>query len=418
LHEFKITPQGTALVTVYEVIPFDLSPVGGPKNGWIYDGVFQEISIATGELLFEWRSSDHYPVNSTYLHLPGNVGRKKSRAWDYFHINSIDKDDEGNYYISARYSHSITAISPKGKILWILGGKLNNFHDLSGGKATDFAWQHHAAYLGNDTLTIFDNSATDKFTSNSHSRGMLITLDRSNPKQYTATLQHEYLPSQKALSTSQGSVQILHDSGNVFVGWGHSAAFSEYTASGERICDIRFGSPVYYNWGWVKSYRAFKANWKGQPSWKPSLVVGNGMHGFSAWASWNGATEVRSWRVEGADGPSDAHFIEPIGLELERSGFETELAIDAVKGKFLRLKALGAKGEILGVSEILERESGLLVDAQGVYIAGQRRESGWSRTLIGVCAFMSAGALVWRFGAPVLARVEKLWYYSRGWSLV
>lgn len=57
LHDFVITANDTALVTIYDPIPADLSSVGGPELGWLYDGVFQEIDIATGKLLFEWRAS-------------------------------------------------------------------------------------------------------------------------------------------------------------------------------------------------------------------------------------------------------------------------------------------------------------------------------------------------------------------------
>ncbi|EXJ68896.1 uncharacterized protein A1O5_07828 [Cladophialophora psammophila CBS 110553] len=60
LHEFQITRRGTALMTVYEPTPANLSAFGIGAQGWIYDSVFQEVDIETGELIFEWRASQHY----------------------------------------------------------------------------------------------------------------------------------------------------------------------------------------------------------------------------------------------------------------------------------------------------------------------------------------------------------------------
>ena len=53
LHEFRITEDGTALVTGYEITTADLSSLGKSQKGWIYDAVIQEIDIETGELIFQ-----------------------------------------------------------------------------------------------------------------------------------------------------------------------------------------------------------------------------------------------------------------------------------------------------------------------------------------------------------------------------
>src|SRR5580692_10182550 len=45
IHEFHLTPQGTALITAYNTIPRDLSSVGGPSDGLVTEGVVQEIEI-------------------------------------------------------------------------------------------------------------------------------------------------------------------------------------------------------------------------------------------------------------------------------------------------------------------------------------------------------------------------------------
>src|ERR671910_171696 len=58
-HEFLISPQDTALITIYNAVPRDLSSVGGSKDSVAIQGIVQELDIQTGEVLFEWRSIDH-----------------------------------------------------------------------------------------------------------------------------------------------------------------------------------------------------------------------------------------------------------------------------------------------------------------------------------------------------------------------
>jgi Arylsulfotransferase (ASST) len=38
-HEFLISPQDTALITIYNAVPRDLSSVGGSKDGLAWQGV-------------------------------------------------------------------------------------------------------------------------------------------------------------------------------------------------------------------------------------------------------------------------------------------------------------------------------------------------------------------------------------------
>src|SRR5262249_13765196 len=52
LHEFQISPWNTALVTSNEVVPADLSSVGGSSRGNVVGGVIQELSLPDGRLLW------------------------------------------------------------------------------------------------------------------------------------------------------------------------------------------------------------------------------------------------------------------------------------------------------------------------------------------------------------------------------
>ena len=63
LHEFYVTPQGTALVVAYRAVRANLKPLG-PKSGALLDSIAMEIDIKTGHVLFEWHSLGHIPVRT------------------------------------------------------------------------------------------------------------------------------------------------------------------------------------------------------------------------------------------------------------------------------------------------------------------------------------------------------------------
>ncbi|KAL4919001.1 ASST-domain-containing protein [Aspergillus aurantiobrunneus] len=361
LHEFHLTADGTALATIYDPTLTDLSPIGGPEIGWIYDCLFQEIDIETGDLIFEWRASEHFPINSTYHALAEGAGKERASAFDFFHINSVDKDTQGNYIISARHFHIVSCISRHtGETLWTLGGKTNDFRDLSNGEATSFAWQHDARWhADSSTLTLFDNAAHSYSDPPSESRGMVIYLDI--PKR-EATLRSAYYHPYHTKSVSQGNVQLLDDSGRVFVSWGHSAAYSEFSADGLLECNVHYGALAFFDFGRVVSYRAFKADWIGNPQSQPDAVV----TGDVAHVSWNGATEVTTWRLETWKFDLNNSNIAELDLtedtitldECAKSGFETEISISAeIDSPIFRIAALDAKGKVLGVTDPLQRES-------------------------------------------------------------
>src|SRR5918912_640287 len=138
LHEFLITPEDTALLTAYAAVPTDLSPAGGTQSGAAWEGIVQELDLETGEVLFEWHSLDHVGVEDSYLPPP----QDPDFVYDYFHVNSIDVDHDGNLLISSRNTWAVYKIERKGgQILWRLGGKKSDFEM---GEGTRTAYQHDA----------------------------------------------------------------------------------------------------------------------------------------------------------------------------------------------------------------------------------------------------------------------------------
>ncbi|KAJ5683552.1 hypothetical protein N7462_006717 [Penicillium macrosclerotiorum] len=350
LHEFHITPNGTALITIYDPIPADLTSVGGPELGWLYDGVFQEIDIASGELLFEWRSSNFYPPSSSYESLHER-GHERTLGYDYFHINSVDKNDQGQYLVSGRHTHTVTCVDgTTGEVLWTLGGKHNEFTDDSGGAATNFAWQHDARWRDGNRITLFNNGASNDHDPSIVTHGALLELDIPARR---AALVTSYDHPQDMLAVSQGNVQVL-DTGNVLVGWGHSAAYTEFTKEGDVLCDVHFGASAYFSFGRIVSYRVYKGSWIGTPNTTPDAAIADD----SVFVSWNGATEVASWQLEIWDGAGLDNMTFTATDQVDRTGFETEIRLPPQVTSYFQVSAKNANGDIIGTTQILQRGSG------------------------------------------------------------
>jgi arylsulfotransferase ASST len=328
LHEFVITSEGTALIPVYARVRRDLSPFGGVKNGTVYDSVVQEIDIATGRVLFQWRSLDHVPIGDSYLK---KVPKKKSEPYDYFHVNSIDPGPNGSILVSARHTDAVYAISRRtGKVLWQLGGKRSDF---AMGPKTRFGWQHDARLQPDGTLTIFDNEAAPALAK--RSRVIVLRLDT---KRMTATLVRAYVHPDGLLSKHQGDAQFLPD-GHVVVGWGSEPYVTEFDRSGAVIFDARFNKGA-------DNYRAYRFPWTGRPTDRPSITVERKDDGeATVYASWNGATEVRRWGV--LAGPDPGH-LRRVAVEA-RNGFETPIDVKT-KARSIAVQALDGGGHVLGAS--------------------------------------------------------------------
>ena len=105
VHEFLLTAKGTALITVYDEKTVDLS---------------QEVDVKSGKVLFEWHSLDHIPLTDSYSPLLD--------PFDYFHVNSIDVDLDGNLLLSARNTSAVYKIDrASGEVMWTLGGRSSDF---------------------------------------------------------------------------------------------------------------------------------------------------------------------------------------------------------------------------------------------------------------------------------------------------
>ena len=333
LHDFQITPEGTAWITAFAPQHRDLSSLGGLTDGLMDDGVIQEIDIKTGLVMFQWDALGHVALSDTYMRTPHFGGE----VLDYFHPDSIDVLRNGELLVSSRNTWATYLISEAtGSVLWRLGGKHSSFSLPSG---STFAWQHDAQLLPDGTISLFDNEAAP--AEGKESRGLDIALDT---KANTATVVRELTyPGQGILSDSQGDVQLLPNGDNL-VGWGQAGEVSEFSPANQLTFDMHFAAPA-------SSYRAFRFPWSAQPTTPPSLLAASAHLGRrELWASWNGATGVAAWNVLAGSSPKSLHSVGTFAS----TGFETTISAKTT-APYVRVQALSSSGSVLGSSRISAR---------------------------------------------------------------
>jgi hypothetical protein len=328
LHEFQLTPWGTALITAYFPVYWNASSVHGSKQQIVLDSVVQEIDIPTGLVLFQWDSLDHVPVTATFQPLP----RGRGGPFDYFHVNSVQIDFDGNFVISGRNTWAAYKVdSQTGAVMWTLGGRQSSFR-LATGAA--FAFQHDVRVrAGNDLfVTVFDDGAGPP-TVHSQSRGLKLILDFKHMTA-RAVAQHVHVP---AVSASfEGNFQQLADRDD-FVGWGQQPYFSEYDPRGRLDLSGQFV-------GANASYRAYRFPWTASLTTPPAVTVTGGRHPI-AYATWNGATNVAFWHALAGAQPQSMRYV----AGARKTSFETAMGV-APGQKFVAVQAFNAAGQLLGVS--------------------------------------------------------------------
>jgi hypothetical protein len=332
LHEFQITPQDTGLITVYDAIDCNLSAVGGPTNGAVADTLLQEIDLKTGLVMYEWHSLDHVPLQNAY---DSAVHTSRKEPFDYFHINSIDVEHNGDLLVDSRNTWAAYDVDPKtGQVRWELGGKHSSFK-LGPGAST--AWQHDAVQQPDGAITFFDNGASPQV--HPQSRAIEVTLNTTN---MTATLTRSYEHRNPLVAGSQGNLQALSD-GDWMVGWGQAGYLSEIGGDGQLLFNAHLPP------GW-ESYRTFALPWTGQPAQPPALAavaVSTAHVGATVYASWNGATEVASWEVLAGTSPTAL----ALAGSAPKSGFETAISLSAVSaGSYVEVQAINSAGAVIGAS--------------------------------------------------------------------
>lgn len=276
------------------------------------------------------------------------------------HLNAVDIDQNGDYYVSARHSDTIYKVSKyDGHVIWRLTGRDEPWGDFDMGDVR-FRRQHNVRFRGfngtHEIITLLDNGkGNDKEEpSFRHSRALTLALDTQSPHMTARHLLVVNHPDgDGAFAFRRGNYQILPND-NLWIGWSEQALHSEHTPDGKLIMTARLQTH------WLGTYRSYKFPLIGRPSGRPTaaaaVYVSKARNSTTTLihVSWNGATEIQSWKFYKTTGAG--HLVVPIGQKL-KTGFETAWAWDGY-AEYIISEAIDANGNVLGRSDVTTVEQG------------------------------------------------------------
>ena len=320
-------------MTANKNIPMNLSKYGGAYNGALIDSAVQEYNLKTGKLLRNWDALDHIPLSESQATLPTN-----GFPWDAYHVNSIDLTGNGTFLVSMRDTWAAYLVNiDSGKIEWTLGGKHSSFKF---GPGAAFQWQHDVALQPGSTVSLFDDHCCQLTGGGTYvpptgpSRGLVLKLDQ-----------------QRAHGDARGPVRRRRRLRRRIHGR-HPAA-----AERQRVRRLGLGTvllrvqPLGQAAARRRTSRARPqlpgdARAVGRPAALPARRrrPPDGRQD-TVYASWNGATQVASWRVLAGAGAGRLSAV----ASAAKSGFETAIPVPQGYTSF-EVQALDADGRVIGAS--------------------------------------------------------------------
>lgn len=241
-HDFKLLPNGHALLLGNESRPVDMSLYvpGGRPDAVLSSLVFTEVD-ANKQVLFQWRALDHLPIADSLDFLT-------IASVDWTHVNALTFDPlDNNYLVSLRGFCQIVKISrTTGAVIWRLGGQHSDFTFIGEHPENApyyFIGEHNVHRLANGDIIFFDNGSLQNqgpVAGRTYSRAVEYHLDEIN---MTATLVWEYRHSPDVLTPTEGVVKRFPN-GNTYVGWvsaaqqGTAPVFTEVNASNQVMFEL------------------------------------------------------------------------------------------------------------------------------------------------------------------------------------
>ncbi|HEX2704062.1 MAG TPA: arylsulfotransferase family protein [Solirubrobacteraceae bacterium] len=330
LHEFLVTPQGTAWIDAFDPVRLNLTHIGGLADAYVNDSIVEEIDIKTGLVMWEWHAFGHIPLADSYSAVP------HTNNWDYVHINSIDPRSADDLLLSARNTWTLYDVDlQSGAIQWRIGGTQSTF---TLGPGVKFFWQHDAMWEPGGLISVFDNGSSPP--EETQSRGLLLSPDLATHS--VALVKAFTNPSRTLLASSQGDVLDV-GGGNWLMGYGGLPDFTEYNSAGDVLLDGSLGLNV-------QDFRSYMAPWSGQPQTKPSVAAQAASSGsVTVEASWNGATTVSAWRLLAGRSATSLHSVGTTNT----TGFQTTMSAGK-SGPYVEVVALGSGGQTLTTSRVVK----------------------------------------------------------------
>ena len=284
------------------------------------------------------------------------AGRNPLDAYHYFAINSVDKDDEGNYLISSRHISAIYKINgTSGEIIWQLGGLYGSDFEIQ--PDLEFSYQHDARFRYRspdgsiERISFLNNNNGNAQPDNDTGKVSKISYLELNHTAKSVSKIWTYPSPDGSAVSAMGNLQFLPN-GNMIANWGQAGAITEFSEEGTVLFHAYLNS--YPNEG-ITSYRGFRSNWTGISSEEPAvLALRTELAGLMIWVSWNGDTETTSWQFHLHDNRYSQN-VKLLGIQ-PRQGFETRFEIDvtesleALQGYSVVAEALNSTGHIIGGS--------------------------------------------------------------------
>ncbi|KAE8152034.1 ASST-domain-containing protein [Aspergillus avenaceus] len=346
IHEFNILDDGeTALALNYRTHDIPLDTFGRPGE-WtrVLAAGFAQIDLKSEKLVYTWDGVDKIALQESNFVDPSSPSAGPP-GWDYVHINSVDKNKDGDYLISLRFTDTIYLISGQdGSIKWRLGGKTSSFtQDFT------FSKQHDAKFIetnGTRYVISFLNNASDELRNEEDISSALFVELETGVTPMTAKVIRRYPRPDGGLTRLRGNTQLLPNN-NVFVGWSERGYISEFSPEGDVLLSANFVSSRF------STYRAYKFEFTGRPNNPPALVAsvwGTDKTDLttSFYVSWNGATDVAGWNFY-ARAAKNGH---PIFVgSTNKTDFET---LFIAKGylDWVTVEAIDREGRVLGTSPL------------------------------------------------------------------
>ena len=251
-HDFLALANGNYVLFAYDEQPYAMDTVvpGGDPNAILEGLIIQELD-ANHNLIFEWKSWDHFHVtDNTYMSPWTGVNL------DFIHANAIDIDFDGHFLVSCRGLDEITKIHrTTGEIIWRWGGSQT---DITFINDYPFTHQHSIRSLGDNRYLLYDNgNYSAQYTGAANiSRAVEYELDTNSME---ATRVWEFVHPDSLYTTSIGGVQRLPN-GNTLIDFGNLQSLN----IGSIVTEVDSNNQIVFQLEYDNGgnlYRAQKFDW-------------------------------------------------------------------------------------------------------------------------------------------------------------
>jgi hypothetical protein len=253
-HDFLALANGNYVLFAYDEQPYAMDTVvpGGNPNAIIEGLIIQELD-ANHNLIFEWKSWDHFHVTDNTYMSPWTGANLP-----FIHANAIDIDFDGHFLVSCRGLDEITKIHRiTGEIIWRWGGSQNEFTFVND---YPFTHQHTIRSLGNNRYLLYDNGNYSAQVSSALtfniSRAVEYVLDTNLME---ATKVWEFVHPDSLYTPSIGGMQRLPN-GNTLIDFGNL----QWQNIGSIVTEVDTNNQIVFQLEYDNGgnlYRAQKFDW-------------------------------------------------------------------------------------------------------------------------------------------------------------